>query len=41
MGERYSSLISGSKYVCIDRAAHMVPWEQPDHVAAAIVEFMK
>ncbi len=41
MGERYSSLIPGSQYVCIDRAAHMVPWEQPDQVAAAIVVFMK
>lgn len=41
MGERYSSLIPGSKYVCIDRAAHMVPWEQPDQVASAIMDFMK
>ena len=41
MGERYSSLIPGSKYVCIDRAAHMVPWEQADQVADAILEFMK
>jgi pimeloyl-ACP methyl ester carboxylesterase len=41
VGERYSSLIPGSKYLCIDRAAHMVPWERADQVAAAILQFMK
>ena len=41
MGERYSKLIPGSQYVCIDRAAHMVPWEQAEQVAANIVRVMK
>lgn len=41
MGKHYSSLIPGSQYVCIDRAAHMVPWEQADQVAANIVRVMK
>jgi pimeloyl-ACP methyl ester carboxylesterase len=41
MGERYSSLIPGSQFVCIDKAAHMVPWEQADQVAANILRVMK
>ncbi len=41
MGERYHELISNSKYVCIDKAGHMVPWEQADAVAAAIRNFCR
>lgn len=40
-GERYSSLIPGAQYVCIDKAAHMAPWEQADEVAANIRRVMQ
>ncbi len=39
MGERYHSLLPDSRLVVIDRAAHMVPWEQSDQVAASIMEY--
>ena len=41
MGERYSSLIPGAQYVCIDKAGHMAPWEQAGQVAANIKNVMK
>jgi pimeloyl-ACP methyl ester carboxylesterase len=39
--EQYSSLIPGAQYVCIDKAGHMVPWEQPEQIAANIKNAMK
>jgi pimeloyl-ACP methyl ester carboxylesterase len=39
--EQYSNLIPGAKYVCIDKAGHMVPWEQAGQVAANIKSVMK
>jgi pimeloyl-ACP methyl ester carboxylesterase len=39
--EQYSNLIPGAQYVCIDKAGHMAPWEQPDQVAANIMNVMK
>ncbi|MBN2078700.1 MAG: alpha/beta hydrolase [Spirochaetes bacterium] len=39
MGERYHSLLPDSRFVLIDRAAHMVPWEQADQVAASINDY--
>ena len=39
MGERYHSLLPDSRFILIDRAAHMVPWEQADQVAASILDF--
>jgi pimeloyl-ACP methyl ester carboxylesterase len=39
--EQYSNLIPGAQYVCIDEAGHMVPWEQPQAVAANIINAMK
>lgn len=41
MGERYHSLIANSKFVLIDKAAHMLPWEQADQVAANINQFCR
>lgn len=40
-GERYSRLIPGAEYLLIDKAAHMVPWEQPGQVADNIVRFCR
>ncbi len=41
MGERYHSLITNSRFVLIDRAAHMVAWEQADLVASNITQFCR
>jgi|GEM_PF-1074565 len=39
--EQYSSLIPEAKYVCIDKAGHMVPWEKPKELANYIINAMK
>ncbi len=41
MGERYHALIADSKFILIDRAAHMAPWEQAEQVAASIHQFCR
>lgn len=38
--EQYSSLIPGAQYVCIEKAGHMVPWEQPKELANNIILFL-
>lgn len=41
MGERYHSLIPNSKFILIDHAAHMAPWEKADEVAKDITQFCR
>ncbi len=41
MGERYHSLIPDSKFILIDLAAHMAPWEKADEVAKDISQFCR
>ncbi len=41
MGERYHTLIPNSKFILIDHAAHMAPWEKADEVAKDITQFCR
>ncbi len=41
MGERYHSLIPNSKFILIDLAAHMAPWEKAEEIAATITQFCR
>ncbi len=41
MGKEYDSLLPNSTFMEFDNAAHMLPWERPEDVTQAILEFCK